>query len=268
MEGLYVYCIREKSGEAAEISGSGIGGSEDVKIISHRDLEVAVSRVSLEQFGPEIRTKALENLAWIKEKAVAHEMIIEAAMNCNGKLLNLIPMKFGTIFKEEAGLKEALDQDYPLIKKVLEITRGKQEWSVKAYLKDRKKFEQLIRKNNETIREAEKNMADLPEGTAFFMEEELNQAVSEVLDQELTRIAESLYENLKKQIPQIVKINVLGKELTGRREPMVLNSACLIPEADVEIFKKDLRRLNREIQADGIYLESSGPWPAYNFTNY
>jgi hypothetical protein len=60
----------------------------------------------------------------------------------------------------------------------------------------------------------------------------------------------------------------LGKELTGRREPLVLNSAYLIPEEKIENFKEEAEGLNQKIQAKGFYLECSGPWPAFNFTSY
>jgi len=49
---------------------------------------------------------------------------------------------------------------------------------------------------------------------------------------------------------------------------MVLNSAYLIPEDDIDDFKKEAEAINQEIQAKGLYLEYSGPWPGYNFSGY
>jgi len=269
MEGLYLYCVREKSGDNPEISIKGIDGKEEVFVISYCELEIVVSRVSLEEFGSElIQIKAQEDLPWIKEKAVLHEKIMEEAMRNNGKILSLIPMRFGTIFKEETSLRETFSKDYPKIKEVLERIRGKQEWSVKAYLKDKRKFEQLIKEKNEAIKEKEREIAGLPEGMAFFIEEELKEIISEELDKELCNIIEGLFENFKKQAVGAVKNKILGKELIGRQEPMVLNAAYLIPEEKIEDFKKETQRLNQEIQANGFYLEYSGPWPAYNFTTY
>ncbi len=269
MEGLYIYCIREKTEGKSSFSMKGIDGKGETFIILYCELEMVVSRVSLEQFGSEsIQIKDQEDLAWIKEKAVVHEKIIEAAMENKGKILNLIPMKFGTIFKEDASLRETISKDYPEIEKVLERIRGKQEWSVKAYLKDKKKFEQVIKEKREVIKEKERKIADLPEGIAFFMEEELNEVISEELNKELKNIADSLFEDLKKQAAGIVKNKNLGKELTRKQEPMVLNAACLIPEQKIGDFKEEVQRLNQEIQANGFYLEYSGPWPAYNFTTY
>jgi hypothetical protein len=268
-EGLYLYCLREKSKSSQILSAKGIDGKEEVFIIPYQGLEAVVSKVSLEEFASEeIKKKAQEDLNWIKEKAVIHEKVVEEAMRKNGKILNLIPMRFGTIFQDKASLGETLNKDYTKIREVLERIRGKQEWSVKVYLKDRRKFEQVIKEKNETIKEKERKIGDLPEGMAFFMEEELKEAIYEELDKELNNIAEGLFADLEKQSIASVKNKILEKELTGRREPMVLNVAYLIPEEKIEDFDKEAQRLNQEIQANGFYLECSGPWPAYNFSAY
>jgi hypothetical protein len=267
MEGLYLYCIREKTENAPEISIKGIDGEGETYTLLFRDLEAVVSRVSLEEFASEeIQRKARENLNWIKEKAVIHEMVVEEAMRKNGHILNLIPMRFGTIFKYQGRLEETLDKDYSKIKEILEEIRGKQEWSVKVYLRDKKQFEQMIKESNEAIKEKEREIASLPEGMAFFTEEELKEVISKELEKELSNITEGLYESLKKQSVSSVKGKILKKELTGRQEPMVLNAAYLIPEENIEDFKKEAIDINQQIEKNGVFLEYSGPWPAYNFT--
>ena len=269
MEGLYLYCIREKTEGTPAISTKGIDGKGEVFILVCRDLETVVSKISLEEFSSEeIQKKAQEDLNWIKEKGLAHEKITEEAMRKNDKILSLIPMRFGTIFKEKTSLEEVLNEDYSRIKEALERIRGKQEWSAKVYLMDRKKFEDAIKEKNETIKEKEKEISSLPEGMAFFMEEELKELISREMDKELNSIAEDLFERLGRQSAGSVKCKILEKELTGRREPMVLNSAYLIPEEKVESFKEEVEALNQEIQAKGFYVEYGGPWPAYNFSSY
>ena len=265
---IYLYCIREET-ENPSFSTKGVDGKGKVFSLPYRDLEAVVSKVSPEEFGSEeVQKKAQEDLKWIKEKGVAHERIIEEAMRKNDKILSLIPMRFGTIFKEEARLKEVLDKDYSKIKEVLEKIQGKQEWSIKVYLKDKGKFEQTIKEENEAIKEKEKEIATLPEGMAYFMEEELKDVISKEAEKELNNVVESLFETLEKHAISSVKNKILEKELTGRREPMVLNAAYLISEEKIEVFKKEIEDLNQEIQAKGFCLEYSGPWPAFNFTSY
>ena len=269
MEGLYLYCIREKTKSAPVISERGIDGKGEVFTLVYHELEAVVSKISLEEFtSEEIQKKAQEDMGWIKEKAVIHEKIIEEAMKVDDKVLSLIPMRFGIIFNDRERLEKTLSQDYSSIKEVLERIKDKQEWSVKVYLKDRKKIEQAIKDKSEAIKEKEKEIASLPEGMAFFMEEELKDVISEEMDKELNTIAEDLFESLNKQAAASVKSNILDKELTGRREPMILNLACLVPEEKIENFKTEAECLNDQIQAKGFYLEYSGPWPVYNFTSY
>jgi hypothetical protein len=269
MGGLYLYCLRESAPGYLAAPTKDIDGNGEVFVLPFRDIEAIVSEVALEAFASEeIQRKAQEDLNWIKEKAVAHARVVQEAMKRGLILLDLIPMKFGTIFKDRARLEEVLEKDYLRIRKALERIRGKQEWTVKIYLKDRRKFEEVIKEKNETIKEKEREIVGLPEGMAFFIEEELKEVIYEELYKALNNIVEGLFEDLKKQAIASVKNKILGKELTGRQEPMVLNVAYLIQEQKIKDFKKEAQRLNQEIQANGFNLEYSGPWPAYNFTTY
>ncbi len=267
MEGLYLYCLREKSESSQILSVKGIDGKEEVFIIPYQGLEAVVSKVSLEEFASEeIKKKAQEDLNWIKEKAVIHEKVVEEAMRKNGKILNLIPMRFGTIFQDKVRLEETLKKDYSKVMEVLERIRRKQEWSVKLYLGDREKFKQTIKKNNETIIEKEKEIASLSEGMAFFLEEQLKEVISKEVEKEINKMMEGAFESLKKQAVTAVKNKILGKELIGRQESMVLNAAYLVLEEKTEDFKKEAKDLNHKIQEKGFFIEYSGPWPAYSFT--
>jgi len=269
VEGSYLYCIREKPEDTSLFSTKGIGGKGEVFTLAYRQLEAVVSKVFLEEFASEeIQKKAREDVNWIKEKAIAHEKVIEEAMREKDKLLCLIPMRFGTIFKEEAKLKEMLEKDYLKIKKALNRIQGKQEWSVKVYLKNKKKFEQVIKKKNEAIERKEREMTSLPEGMAFFIEEELKETVSKEMEKELNKFVETFFESFRKHALASAKGKILSKDVTGRREPMVLNAIYLITKEKIEDFKKETEELNGKIRAEGFSLEYSGPWPPYDFVSY
>jgi hypothetical protein len=155
-----------------------------------------------------------------------------------------------------------------MIRKALDRIKGKQEWSVKVYLNSKELFEQQIKETNDVIKQKEEEISSLPEGMAFFMEEELKEVVSKEVNKELNDIMIVLSGNLKKHAVDSIKCRNLERELTGKKEPMVLNVAYLIPEESVKDFKKAAEDLNQNIQTKGFYLEYSGPWPAYNFTSY
>ena len=129
-----------------------------------------------------------------------------------------------------------------------------------------KKFEQMIKEEDEAIKKKEKEIASLPEGMAFFIGEELKEVISKEVEKELNDMTEDLFESLKRQTTASVKSKILEKELTGRKETMVLNAAYLIPEEGIEDFKREAIDINQQIEKKGAFLEYSGPWPAYNFT--
>jgi len=136
MEGLYLYCVRDKTEGNTLSSIKGVDGIGEVFAVPYRELEAVVSGVSLEEFDLEaIQNRAQEDLNWIKEKAVIHEKVIEESMNKENENPGLIPMHFGTIFKGEVNLKETLNKNYEKIKLVLDNTRGKHEYSLKVYLR-------------------------------------------------------------------------------------------------------------------------------------
>jgi len=262
MNGLYLYCIREKND--TKFSAPGIDGGE-VFVIGYQDLEAVVSEVFLKKFGSaEIQKKAQEDLSWIKEKAQAHERILEQAMRKRGKVLPVVPMKFGTIFKAREKLLGTLKKHYSQFKKSLDYLAGKQEWAVKVYL-NHKVFGEDLKKASPMVQEKEKEIAQLPEGTAYFMQKQIDEAVSKEADKALENYTESFFESIKKYTEVALRGKILEKELTGKTLPMVLNGIFLVLEGELGDFVKEIDKLNKDYKTKGFAFESSGPWPAYNF---
>lgn len=257
---MYLYCIRGKTDVEKVFSAKGIDEKNGVFVFPHRELEAVVSKVPMEEFN------AREDLNWIKEKAIIHEQVIEEAMKKGRGFLSLMPMRFGIIFKNETGLKTSLDKNYSKIMSVLKKICGKQEWSLKVYLLNKEKFSDEIKNKSALIKTKEAQMNLLPEGAAYFMEEELSDIVSKEINKELDGRTKSIFEDLKICAADAVKCKILQRELTGVREDMVLNAAYLVSEEKVEDFKKEVEDLNRKVYMDGFSVRYSGPWPAYNFT--
>jgi len=244
----------------------GIDERGGVFIIPFRELEAVVSKVSLEEFeSKEIQKRAQEEINWIIEKSVIHEKVVEEAMRRNDKILSVIPMKFGTVFKNREGLEKSLNKYYKKFKTTLEKLEGKQEWGIKLYLVDRKKFEQGVKSKSQIIKEKEKEIADLPEGAAYFLEGKLSELISRDIDKKLKEMQKALFEGFKNYSEQSVEGKILEKELTGRLEPVILNASYLIKKEKVEDFRNEAERVNQKIIPKGFILEISGPWPPYNF---
>lgn len=245
-----------------------IDEKEKVIVFAYKDLEAVISKVCLEEFASEaIQIRAQNDLKWIKEKVVIHERVIEEAMRENGNILSVIPMRFGTIFQGEENLLDNLNKNYAKFKSILEKLEGKQEWTIKVYLKDKERFGRLIEEENEVIKEKRKEISAMPEGMAFFKEEELKELILEEMDRELDKIKRNSFEKIKTYAEGTKEGRILEKELTGRLESMILNVSCLIKQQNLEDFKKGAQMFNQEVNPKGFIIEYSGPWPAYNFVS-
>lgn len=263
-KGLYLYCIRNiTKNEEWEIKG--IDAKSNVFSFPYQNIEAIVSKIDLKEFGTkEVQRRAQEDLKWIKEKAQIHEKIIEKAMKKDDKVLGIIPMKFGTIFKSKEKLEETLKKYYSKFKKTLENLAGKQEWGVKIYL-NRKIFEKEVKKVSHEIQKKEEEMISMPEGVAYFMQKQIDDAVKKEADKTFQNYIENFFNNLKEFSAAGTKGKILEKELTGKSLPMTMNAIFLVSEKKLKGFIKEINNLNKEFKSKGFTFEYSGPWPPYNF---
>ena len=258
MKGFYLYCIRKKGN--GKFSVKGIGGGE-VFSIPYRSLEAIVSEVDLDEFdSEEIQKKAQEDLKWIGEKAQEHEKVIEGAMATGP----VIPMQFGVIFKTKEKLEETLSKKFDQFKQSLEKLAGKQEWSVKVFLK-KNIFREAIENQNEAVLAKKKEIEAMTKGMAFFAQKQIDKVVEEEKDKELDRITEDIYENLGQLSFSKNRAKILEKDFTGRVEEMILNSFYLIEESKLSQFQKMVEDFKEKYNSRGVVIEMAGPWPYYHF---
>ena len=263
MRGFYLYgvCLPSKKKLSVKNLGEGIGGGKFF-YIPFQDIEAVVSEVSLKEFGSEeIQRRAAEDLDWIKDKALRHEKVIETAMHTHGLI---IPMKFGTIFKDEESLTGSLKKDYLKFKNLLKSLQGKEERSVKIYCKSAL-FENEIKKKSPVIQGKLAEIKSLPAGRQYFLEEEINEMVKREARDSVHNYIPLFLEGLKRLAEELKENKILGKELTQRNDAMVFNGAFLVKKGKVDKFREEIQKLQAEYEKIGFIFESSGPWPPYNF---
>lgn len=252
--------------------------------VPYKDIEAIVSEISLKEFGAsEIQKRAENDLEWIKDKAQIHERVIEEAMGLYPRksalrakrvpirvnprgITIVIPMKFGTVFKNREGLLDSLKKNYLKFKHLIKDLRGKEERSVKIYLRPQF-LENEIKKNSPAIRKRFEEIKSLPAGRQYFWEEEINEMAKREARKSVNNYIPLFLEGLNGSAEKLKENKILGKELTQRNDPMVFNGAFLVKKEKVERFQMEIQKLQTEYEKIGFSFESSGPWPPYNFVN-
>jgi hypothetical protein len=245
--GWYVYGVLPADAQATLFgSASGVDAAP-IQLVSVDGLAAIVSRVPLREFGEEPLRRNLEVREWLEEKARAHDDALAPAVGRTA----LVPLRFGTVYRSEDGVREMLEQRSEELHAALERLRGRVEVGVKAFLTEREQAqaeppalmtgrEYLLRKQRARTLEADAGAA-------------CREAVGTVHEH-----LASLADDARANPPQ-------HPELTGRREQMALNAAYLVAEERQEAFVEAVARLTRALANEGIELVLTGPWPPYNF---
>jgi hypothetical protein len=257
MTDLYLYCIRQKS--SRPVLGTGIDGRSKIVVLSYKDIEAIASPINKRFFNlKEVARRAKDDVSWIIRNADKHERVIERAMR-DGPV---IPMKFGTIMKSRSNLESVLRDDYQKFIQILKRLKAKDEWGVKVYVQE-DRLKDRLEKNNKTIRSQVKKKAGLPRGADYFHQLEIDEKIDALLKKEIHTQVKHFFRVLQSEADSSRSNKVLAKEFTGKKEPMILNSAYLVKANKSDGFKKSVKKLQRRYPE--YIFDRTGPWPPYNF---
>ena len=260
--GYYVCGIMGKTNglSLAQLPEKGIDPTYPVYVLPDRTIQAIVSKVSLAEFGQEVLEANMQDLQWLTAKVYAHESIIEAILTH----YTLIPMRFCTIFRSESRVREMLSEYYDDFANTLTRLKGKKEWGLKIF-GDGAILAQRIGEVSDRVKRLEMEMAEKSGGAAYLWKKRLDEAIAAEIDRVNIECAQRGHDRLSSHAEESV-INLLqGKEITSRKEEMILNGAYLVADERLGAFQAELAGLEDEYGALGFSFQLSGPWPPYNF---
>jgi hypothetical protein len=103
-------------------------------------------------------------------------------------------------------------------------------------------------------------------GTAYLLRKRAQRDAAVIAQQALDTAVERVHARLRERAAEAVLNPPRHSELTAHRGEMVLNAAYLVAEVEAEGFRALVADLADRHRRDGVELELSGPWPAYNFS--
>ncbi|MCA0987087.1 GvpL/GvpF family gas vesicle protein [Guptibacillus algicola] len=210
-----------------------------------------------------IKEKIDQDVEWLQEKAFHHhERVLQLS-----KLYTLIPLKFCTLYKSEASLRDTVESNYEKLKETFSLIEGKEEWNVKIYCDD-EALRKQVSENNTAIQAKREEIEELSPGKKFFERKKMDHYIDQELENEKTSFCEGIHDALN-------AYSVLGnikknwkKDVTGRKENMAWNSVFLLPQHEVEAFITKFKEYEEKFTDSGWQFEASGPWPAYHFSSF
>jgi hypothetical protein len=260
--GYYVYGIvgSDSHQQVEGLPEAGIDPAHPVYALAYQTIQAIVSRVALREFGQEALEANLNDLKWLEAKVHAHQNVLDAVLARR----TLIPMKFCTIYRSESRVQEMLDQHYSDFVDILNRLDGKTEWGVKVYCNARI-LSQQVGEISDRTKQLKAEIATKSSGMAYFMKKRLEETIDEEVERVSDECAQHSHDRLASHAQEAIVNPLQSKEITGRREEMILNGAYLVTEERLAAFRAELESLEAEYGDFGFSYEITGPWPPYNF---
>ena len=262
---FYVYCIAESTAAAelpAESLPAAIEDGSKVEWVVSDDLAALSSRVPLASYSEESLSEHLADASWTAVRAMRHETIAEYV----AKRAGVVPLRFGTIYLERAGIERMLSDKGSELRQILQRLRGREEWGVNVFC-DQSVLLSTISSVSPVLRDLTERAAQASPGQSYLMQKKIDALKVDEARAALNGIVEQIERTLGEQSDDAKRLRVLKVEATEYGE-LKAKFAFLIKRTAFENFRNAAERLAQEHQTAGVRLELTGPWPAYNFTAF
>ena len=260
---FYVYCIAERAAAAELTAGSlpaAIEEGSKLEWIESGDLAALISEVPLASYSEESLEEHLSDASWTAVRAMRHETIAEYV----AKRAAIVPLRFGTIYLERAGIERMLSEKGRELREILERLRGREEWGVNVFC-DQPVLMSSITSVSPVLRELSERAAQASPGQSYLMQKKIDTLKIDEARAALNRIVEQVEQTLGEQSVDANRLRVLKVEATEHGE-LKAKFAFLIEKSAFENFRDEAERLAQGNRVAGVRLELTGPWAAYNFT--
>ena len=246
--GLYVYGVIDAD-DASSVGGApGIEPAHPVTTLPVGHLAAVVSQVPLAEFDETRLREHLGDMNWVEQVARRHEEVLEAT----GAAVTVIPMRMCSIFRGQEGVRALLEREAPAMRHALIELHGKSEWGVKVF-----------RVPTEITEDVD---AEAPQtGTSYLERRRDVRDARERAGAALAERCEAMHRELVALSARAVLLAPQRPEASGHSGDMLLNGAYLVDGEHRDAFHATVHKLGAELLSDGLELQLTGPWPAYNF---
>jgi hypothetical protein len=259
---LYMYGVTL----AAELNQSAIHSitgidQQGIAFIKVKDIAAVITPVDTYSFSQPQIDLQLKDSEWLKEKALHHHQLI-ALFN---ESVTLLPMPFCTIFQNEENLLSLLNEQHDVLREKLLSMQGKKEWNLKIFCLAEKALSYVLN-NNPKVMELRENLPLMPKGKQFLMKKKLEQLISSEFELEQSRWWKQVMAQLEAEVSGTNLRQNWGKDLTDRKDEMIVNCDFLVDESRTEQFLNKIEEIEQRFLALGCTFHVTGPWPPYHFS--
>ena len=227
----------------------GIAGAP-IHTVEVEPLVAITSVLPYEEYEPAAWERHADDAAWLGSIATAHHRVLQAAVSAG----DVVPFRLPSLYGGVEALRDAVNDQASNITQAMERISDRVEWAVKVYRTDQSAA-------------ADKESESARTGRDYLVARSREQQSRAEADTLVHDRARACYDRIGEASVEAVRNTPQDPVLSGRREAMVLNAAFLVDRAVQSDFRGLVDEIAKGSASDGLLVEASGPWPAYNFAS-
>jgi hypothetical protein len=279
--GVWAYAVTEQdqlTGPGGDIDLSWLAGVGEapVRVIAGHGLAVLGSDVDLAEFGGAALRENMENLDWLNEVARQHHYVVDAT----ARQLPLLPVRLATVYTGDAAACAALAEHHDQLLDALRRIGGRVEWGVKAYAATDEPARVPAargsagaatdraadsRSDGAADGEADADGTGAGTGLAYLRRRRDQLAAGREARAAAVAGARTVHAELAGKAAAAMVRPPQSAQLSGARQPMLLNAAYLLDAGDGHDFTAAVAA--EATAHPELLIELTGPWPPYSFAS-
>jgi hypothetical protein len=225
------------------MDGPALTPGRGIELVREGDVGLLVSPVAPDEL--EVDADDLSETGRLAVLARGHDAVVRAAADVGP----VLPLRFGTAVPDEDAARTLLRSHAAVAREQLQRIGTAREWGVR-----------LVR----TLADAEPALAGGAQRDGLSGTEYLSRRREELQrGDDLTRTAAEYAERLQDELSAHVTESLRRGGSTG--SSLLLDMAYLVPTAAEAEFLGQVQQLTEDLEAHGLALVVTGPWPPYSF---
>lgn len=243
MTATYVYAIIP-TGDEAVFDVAGVDDHPMVHSVAYGDLAAVVSASPRTDYRGLQRDEAIRYL-------MAHQRVVERVMQS----FSILPVKFGTVLRDEGSVRGLLEQGEALFRTALERCAGRTQMEVVVVWDLQEVFREIG--EEEPIARVKARVAAQPSKNTLATRTTVGQMVQASLERRLTALQERL-------VPSLQEVGLDLVVNPRMDDSIVANVALLVDETGRGALQQRLELLDRNFGGH-LDFRCVGPLPPYSF---
>lgn len=237
-------------------------GLEDapVRLVRTSGVAAIVSEVPSEEYADDELNARLEDLAWVGERGVAHERVLDV-FAAGGAVL---PLSLFSLHRDEGRLRDRIAESADRYRAALERLAGRREWGIKVWR--RQDASEHVERLSPALAALSKEMEDAAPGRRYLLERKRENLRGEEIRVASKRLAHRIYGLLSEAAEHSVSSPLPAAQPEGARV-LLLSAAFLVSDGSFQDFHRRVGEAAHEAGAAGFDVEFTGPWPPYHFAD-